>query len=209
MAETRPPSNPPPIWLASTSRYRRELLGRLGLPFDCEAPGVEETRLPGESPQALAQRLALGKARAVAERHPGALVIGSDQVCALGERVFGKPGDAAGARAQLADLSGHTAQFFTAVAIVGVHAGIWKQHLDETRCVFRSLGPDEIAAYVEAERPFDCAGSFKVEGLGITLFERIESQDPTALIGLPLIWTSSAMAAARGGASSAAPSAYR
>ncbi len=203
MAETLPHSVPAPIWLASTSRYRRDLLGRLGLPFDCEAPGVEETRLPGEAPQALAQRLALEKARAVAERHPGALVIGSDQVCALGDRVLGKPGNAAGARAQLADLSGRTAQFFTAVAVVGIHAGLWKQHLDETRCVFRTLTAGEIELYVEAERPFDCAGSFKVEGLGITLFERIESQDPTALIGLPLIWTSSAMAAARGGVSSA------
>ena len=204
MAETLPHPDARPIWLASTSRYRRELLGRLGLPFECEAPGVEETRLAGESPQALAQRLALAKARAVAERHPGALVIGSDQVCALGPRILGKPGNAEGARAQLAELSGRTAQFFTAVALVGVHAGIWKQHLDETRCVFRTLSADEIAAYVAAEQPFDCAGSFKAEGRGISLFERIESQDPTALIGLPLIWTSSAMAAARAGASSAA-----
>lgn len=203
MAETLPHSTPAPIWLASTSRYRRDLLGRLGLPFDCETPGVEETRLPGEAPPALAQRLALTKARAVAERHPGALVIGSDQVCALGDTVFGKPGSVDAARAQLAQLSGQTAVFFTAVAVVGIHAGVWKQHLDETRCVFRKLTPAEIAAYVEAERPLDCAGSFKVEGLGISLFERIESQDPTALIGLPLIWTSSAMAAARGGASSA------
>jgi septum formation protein len=201
VAETLPHPSTRPIWLASTSRYRRELLGRLGLPFDCEAPKVEEIRLTGEAPAALAQRLALAKARAVAERHPGALVIGSDQVCALGDAVFGKPGDAAGARAQLAQLSGRTAQFFTAVAVVGLQAGVWKQHLDETRCVFRALNTDEIAAYVAAEEPFDCAGSFKVEGLGISLFERIESQDPTALIGLPLIWTSSAMAAARGGAS--------
>lgn len=203
MAETLLHSAPAPFWLASTSRYRRELLGRLGLPFECEAPGVAETRLADESPRALAQRLALAKARAVAERHPGALVIGSDQVCALENRVFGKPGSVEAACAQLADLSGRTAHFFTAVAIVGLHAGIWKQHLDETRCVFRTLTAAEIAAYVEAERPLDCAGSFKVEGRGISLFERIESQDPTALIGLPLIWTSSAMAAARAGASSA------
>lgn len=204
MAETLPHPGTRPIWLASTSRYRRELLGRLGLPFECEAPDVAETRLPDESPQALAQRLALAKARAVAERHPDGLVIGSDQVCALGDRILGKPGNAAGARAQLAQLSGRTAQFFTAVAVVGMHAGIWKQHLDATRCVFRPLSAEEIAAYVAAEEPFDCAGSFKVEGRGISLFERIESQDPTALIGLPLIWTSSAMAAARAGASSAA-----
>jgi septum formation protein len=200
VAETLTQSSVRPIWLASTSRYRRALLGRLGLPFDCEAPEVEEIRLPGEAPRTVAQRLALAKARAVAERHPAALVIGSDQVCALGETVFGKPCDAAAARAQLAQLSGRTAQFFTAVAVVGIHAGVWQQHVDETRCVFRPLSADEIAAYVEMEQPLDCAGSFKVEGLGISLFERIESQDPTALIGLPLIWTSSAMAAARAGA---------
>ena len=182
-----------PILLASTSRYRRELLQRLGLPFRTEDPQLPEPELAGEAPRERALRLAVAKARAVAQRHPEALVIGSDQVCALGSKVLGKPGNAAANRAQLAELAGHTAIFYTAVAVVGVHAGIWQQHVDQTRCSVRSLSAAEIAAYVEAEKPFDCAGGFKSEGLGIGLFERIESEDPTALIGLPLIWLSGAL----------------
>jgi septum formation protein len=184
---------PRPVILASTSRYRRELLERLRIAFRCENPGVDEAALAGEAPRAQALRLALAKARAVADRQPQALVIGSDQVCCSGNEVLGKPGSAAANREQLRLLSGQTATFFTAVAIVSVEGGIWKQHVDETRCVLRVLNPDEIAGYVDAEQPFDCAGGFKSEGLGITLFERIETTDPTALIGLPLIWTASAL----------------
>ncbi len=194
---TERPAPPPPLWLASTSRYRRDLLSRLGVEFRCEAPRVDETRGPGESPSALARRLALAKARAVAERHPEALVIGADQVCALGDVVLGKPGDAATAERQLVAESGNTVIFHTAVAVVGLQAGFWRQHVDETRCVFRALSAEEIAAYVAAENPYDCAGGFRVEGRGIALFERIESLDPTALIGLPLIWVASALRAAR------------
>lgn len=185
-----------PLWLASTSRYRRELLARLAVAFHCESPEVDEARQPGEAPRALAQRLALAKARAVANRHPEAIVIGADQVCALGDVVLGKPGDAASARAQLAAQSGRTVVFHTAVAVVGLQAGFWRQHVDETCCVFREIGDQEIDAYVAAEKPFDCAGAFQVEGRGIALFERIESLDPTALIGLPLIWVAEALRAA-------------
>ncbi len=184
---------PRPLWLASTSRYRRALLARLGVEFQVAAPAVAETRLPGEAPAELARRLALAKARAVAEQHPDALVIGSDQVCALGDQVLGKPGDAAAARAQLMAQSGQVVTFHTAVAMVGIAAGCWRQHVDQTRCTFRTLDAAEIAAYVAAESPLDCAGSFKVEGLGIALFERIDSADPTALVGLPLIWVAQAL----------------
>lgn len=185
-----------PLWLASTSRYRRELLERLGIGFHCEAPGIEEAPLAGEAPAALAARLALAKARAVAERHPEGLVIGSDQVCALDDRVLGKPGTAAAAREQLAAQSGRVVTFHTAVALVGLQAGCWRQHVDTTRCAFRSLAQREIDAYVADEQPLDCAGSFKIEGRGIALFERVESLDPTALIGLPLIWVAAALRAA-------------
>jgi septum formation protein len=184
---------PRPLWLASTSRYRRALLARLGVEFQVAAPAVAETRLSGEAPAELARRLALAKARAVAEQHPDALVIGSDQVCALGDQVLGKPGDAAAARAQLTAQSGRVVTFHTAVALVGIAAGCWRQHVDATRCTFRVLEAAEIATYVAAEAPLDCAGSFKVEGLGIALFERVDSADPTALVGLPLIWVAQAL----------------
>lgn len=182
-----------PLILASTSPYRRELLGRLGLPFQVESPGVDETALPGEAPAARAARLAAAKAMAVALRHPGALVIGSDQVAALGDTVLDKPGNAERCRAQLATLSGKTASFHTACTLVGLESGVNLAHTDTTRVVARRLTPDEIARYVEREQPFDCAGGFKVEALGIALFERVDSQDPTALIGLPLIWLADAL----------------
>mgnify|MGYP001437019588 CR=1 FL=1 len=182
-----------PLILASTSPYRRELLGRLGLPFQVESPGVDETALPGEAPAARAARLAAAKAMAVALRHPGALVIGSDQVAALGDTVLDKPGNAERCRAQLATLSGKTASFHTACTLVRLEYGVNLAHTDTTRVVARRLAPDEIARYVEHARPFDCAGGFKVEALGIALFERVESQDPTALIGLPLIWLAAAL----------------
>ena len=174
--------------LASTSPYRRELLARLHLPFDTQRPEVDESAHPGEAPAALVARLALAKAAAVAEREPGAWVIGSDQVAELDGAPLGKPGNREHAIAQLAAMSGRAVAFRTAVALTGPE-GRQLTALDTTTVRFRTLAGDEITRYVEAEQPFDCAGSFKAEGLGIALFEAIESQDPTALIGLPLIAT--------------------
>jgi septum formation protein len=182
-----------PLILASTSRYRRSLLERIAPPFEAIAPGVGEAPVGGETPRERAVRLSLAKARAVAEAHPDAIVIGSDQVCAAGQRVLDKPGDEATCRAQLAALSGHTAHFYTGCAVVGLEAGLTLEHLDTTTVTFRRLTETEIHRYVAREKPFDCAGGFKVEALGITLFESVESSDPTALIGLPLIWLSSAL----------------
>jgi septum formation protein len=175
------------IVLASTSPWRRELLGRLGLPFAVESPGVDETPAPGEDGRATAQRLARAKAHAVAVRHPGALVIGSDQVCLAGARVLGKPGSAAAACAQLASLSGQRAVFATALCVLD---GAGRREFDgcvDTTVDFLALDAARIARYVAREQPLDCAGSFKVEGLGISLFESVRSEDPTALVGLPMI----------------------
>jgi septum formation protein len=178
----------PRLVLASTSPYRRELLARLRLPFDVARPDTDETPLPGEAPTSLAQRLAAAKAGAVARDHGDAWVLGSDQVAELGDVALGKPGDRAKALAQLAAMSGRSVHFRTAVCLT--HAdGRQFDALDTTTVHFRTLDGDEIARYVDAEQPFDCAGSFKSEGLGIVLFESIESQDPTALVGLPLIAT--------------------
>jgi septum formation protein len=177
-----------PLWLASSSRYRRELLGRLGHPFEWRAPDIDETPLLGESPKALASRLALAKAKTLAHDEPRALIIGSDQVCALGDDCLGKPASPAAQAEMLARLSGRRVTFFTAVAVVGIEAGLWQQHVDETHCEFRRLSRAEIAAYVAAEPATDCAGGFKCEGLGISLLERMHGDDPTAIIGLPLIW---------------------
>lgn len=188
MAEKHPFTTTRRLVLASTSRHRKALLDRLRLPFDSEAPEVDETRAPGETPRAQAVRLALAKAMAVASRHPGALVIGSDQVCALGDTVLGKPGTAAVNRNMLAALSGQTATFHTAVAIVGLEAGLRQEHVDDTLCNFRPLTSADIAWYVEAEPSLDCAGGFKSEGLGVTLMSSVYSRDPTGLVGLPLIW---------------------
>jgi septum formation protein len=186
----------PALILASGSPYRRDLLARLALPFETLAPRMSEDHLAGESPADRALRLALDKARSVATRRSGALVIGSDQVAALGDQVLDKPGDAAGARAQLAALSGRSARFYTACTLIGGADSVQLAHVDTTTVVFRSLVAEEIDRYVEHEQPYDCAGSFKVEALGICLIECIESQDPTALIGLPLIWLAGALRAA-------------
>ena len=174
------------LLLASTSRYRRQLLERFGLPFQIARPEVDETPFAGETPDVLASRLARAKARAVASSQTGdACVIGSDQVASLDGLLLGKPGDAASACAQLAAMSGRRVHFFTAVQVVAPH---WSgAALDVTEVHFRALESEEIARYVQAESPLDCAGSFKCEGLGITLFEAIASNDPTALVGLPLI----------------------
>lgn len=182
-----------PLILASTSRYRRELLARLALPFQVESPGVEEPTVAGELPPARAARLARDKALAVARRHPSAIVIGSDQVAAQGATLLEKPGNADRCRAQLIALSGRQALFHTACAVIGLEAGVKLVHTDTTRVVARELGSEEIDRYIEREQPFDCAGGFKAEALGIALFERIESTDPTALVGLPLIWLADAL----------------
>ncbi|HET7925797.1 MAG TPA: Maf family nucleotide pyrophosphatase, partial [Rhodanobacteraceae bacterium] len=178
-------SAPPRIVLASTSRYRRELLSRLVGDFDVATPDVDETPRPGEAPAALAARLAEAKARAVAAGRPNTLVIGSDQVAELDSRPVGKPGTAERARAQLAASSGRSIVFHTAVCVVDTRSDTVDAAIDRTEVVFRPLSADEIARYVAHENPIDTAGSFKAEGAGISLFERIESTDPTALIGLP------------------------
>ena len=177
----------PSLILASTSRYRRELLARLRLDFAVDRPEVDESALPGEAPEALARRLAMAKAVAVATRWPSAWIIGSDQVADLGGRAIGKSGGRAAAIEQLRAMSGASVAFRTAVCVM--RDGEQFAELDTTRVHFRKLDPAEIERYVDAERPFDCAGSFKAEGLGIALFDAIESQDPTALVGLPLIAT--------------------
>ena len=174
-----------PLVLASTSRYRRELLQRLGLSFDCARPEVDESPLNGEAPLALATRLAAAKSAEVAARHPGAWVIGSDQVADLNGQPLGKPGTVEAACAQLAAMSGQTVRFHTAICLS--RAGESFTAIDLTEVGFRALEQDEIARYVATEQPLDCAGSFKCEGLGISLFEAIDNRDPTALVGLPLI----------------------
>jgi septum formation protein len=184
-----PSTLPRRLVLGSTSRYRRELLQRLHLPFDVAAPDVDETPQPGEAPDRLAQRLALAKAQAVAALHPEAVVIGSDQVADLAGEPLGKPGSHERATAQLRRMSGQTVVFQTAVAVVCAATGYTRCELAPVRVVFRPLSDGEIERYLRIEQPYDCAGSAKSEGLGIALLERIDSDDPTALVGLPLIRT--------------------
>jgi septum formation protein len=178
-----------PLILASTSRYRRELLTRLRLPFDVQPPEVDETAQSGETPRELAERLALEKAQAVAARFPDAVVIGSDQVADLAGEALGKPGDHARATAQLRRMRGQTLVFQTAVAVVCQATGFVQRDLAPVRVVFRELSDAAIEHYLQAEQPYDCAGSAKSEGLGIALLCAIDSDDPTALVGLPLIRT--------------------
>lgn len=182
--------------LGSTSPYRRELLARLRLPFDVASPEVDETPHPNETPRDLACRLALAKARAVATRFPAAVVIGSDQVADLDGQPLGKPGTHERAVAQLRQMRGRVVVFQTAVAVVCMETGFAQTDLAAVRVRFRDLGDAEIEAYLRAETPYDCAGSAKSEGLGITLLESIENDDPTALVGLPLIRTSRLLRAA-------------
>jgi septum formation protein len=179
--------------LASTSPYRRSLLERLGIPFTALPPQTPEDLVAGELPPDRALRLAIAKAQAVASHRSDAVIVGSDQVAALGNKILDKPGDAARCRAQLTAASGSSARFHTACAVIAPQAGIRMVHIDTTTVFFRSLTDEEIERYVERERPFDCAGGFRAEGLGISLFESIESRDPTALIGLPLIWVACAL----------------
>ena len=187
---------PRQLILASTSRYRRELLTRLRLPFDVHSPEVDETAQVGETPRALALRLALAKAHAVAERFPDAVVIGSDQVADLAGEPLGKPGDHARATAQLQRMRGQTLVFQTAVAVVCRATGFEQVELAPVRVTFRALSDAAIEDYLRAEEPYDCAGSAKSEGLGIALLDAIDSDDPTALIGLPLIRTCGMLRAA-------------
>ncbi len=183
------PPTPRLLILGSTSRYRHELLSRLRIPFDVVAPDVDETPLPGESPLDLASRLALAKAHAVAKLHPEAVVIGSDQVADLQGAPLGKPGNHARAVQQLQRMRGQTVVFQTAVAVVCHATGFEQMELAPVCVRFRNLSDAEIEAYLQAEQPYDCAGSAKSEGLGIALLDAIDNDDPTALIGLPLIRT--------------------
>jgi septum formation protein len=173
--------------LASTSAYRRMLLERFQLPFEVARPEVDETPAPGETPSQTAQRLAIEKARAVAGMYPAALVIGSDQVAHVDGEIFGKPGTVERAVAQLQSMSGRTVIFDTALAVLNARTGSVRCESVPTRVKFRTLSDDEIIRYVEKERPLDCAGSAKAEALGITLLDSLSGDDPTALIGLPLI----------------------
>jgi septum formation protein len=185
----------PSIILASTSPHRRQLFERLRLPFTMVAPEVDEAELPGEAPATRAARLALAKARAVAAAYPDQVVIGSDQVASVrigpDLALLHKPGDRTHTHAQLADMAGRTARFDTGVAVV--LGGTELTHVDLTAVQFRELSHIEIGRYIDREPAFDCAGGFKCEGLGVTLFESVETRDPSALVGLPLIWLCGAL----------------
>ena len=182
--------------LGSTSRYRRELLQRLRVPFEVVSPDVDETPLANEAPQALATRLALAKAKAVAALHPNAVVIGSDQVADLNGEPLGKPGTHERAVLQLQRMRGQTVVFQTAVSVVCQASGFEQTALAQIKVRFRDLSDAEIEAYLRAEEPYDCAGSAKSEGLGIALLDAIDNDDPTALIGLPMIRTARLLRAA-------------
>ncbi len=187
------PSSLNRLVLASTSLYRRLLLERLRLPFTVHSPGVNETPLVNEDITSLVHRLAKLKAEAVAERYPEAVIIGSDQAAVRGATILGKPGSVEAAIAQLRAASGAQVVFHTAVHVIDPVHQRHEAHIDATVVKFRTLSDEEITRYVTAENPVDCAGAFKAEALGISLFERIDSQDPTALTGLPLIWLAGAL----------------
>jgi septum formation protein len=184
-----------PLILASTSRYRAALLQRFGLEFTTINPEVDEAEVRGESPRGRAFRLSEVKAEAVATRFPDAIVVGGDQVPATSTTILNKPGNAANCREQLKLLSGSTAEFYTACTVRCIATGVKLSHVDTTAVKLRPLSAAEIDRYIEREKPFDCAGGFKAEALGITLFERIDTEDPTAIVGLPLIWVASALRA--------------
>lgn len=177
----------PTLILGSSSPYRRELLARLNIPFEVATPDIDETPLPGESPEATALRLSRLKAEAIAARHPGALVIGSDQVCTLDGMQIGKPGNHEKALAQLQLMRGKTVTFHSALCLLDSRTGVAQLTDVQTQVTFRQLTDTELDTYLRIETPYDCAGSAKAEGLGIALLSRVESDDPTALIGLPLI----------------------
>ena len=178
---------PTQLILASTSRYRKTLLEKLGLPFECAAPEVDESPLPGESAEALVARLALAKASAIADQFDQGLIIGSDQVCVCDGRILGKPGTVEKAVAQLMAARGRSITFYTGLCVLDVASGKAEQLVEPFTVHFRTLDETAIRRYVAAEMPLDCAGSFKCEGMGIVLFKGLEGRDPNALIGLPLI----------------------
>jgi len=182
-----PVAAPPPLILGSSSPYRHELLERLHLPFTVAVPDIDETPLPGEAPEATALRLSRSKAESIAARHPGALVIGSDQVATLDGQQVGKPGTHEKALAQLQSMRGRTVTFHSALCLLDGRDGRIQLTDVQTRATFRDLTDPELDAYLRLEQPYDCAGSAKAEGLGIALLSRVESDDPTALIGLPLV----------------------
>ena len=182
-----PQTSDAPLVLASSSRFRQALLDRLQLPYQCYSPDIDETPLPGEPPQALVHRLALSKAHAVAERFPHHCIIGSDQIALFEGDILGKPHTAERARANLARFSGHKVTFLTGLALVDTRHQRHHVHIEPFDVVFRTLSEQEIERYVALEQPLDSSGSFRMEGLGIALFERLEGRDPNALIGLPLI----------------------
>ena len=184
-----------PLILASTSRYRASLLERFGLPFEARNPGVDEAERAGESPRGRAFRLSEAKADAVAAQFPHAIVIGGDQVPAASTTILNKPGNATNCREQLKLLSGSTAEFYTACTVRCLETGVKLSHVDTTAVKLRPLFDAEIDRYIEREKPFDCAGGFKAEALGIVLFERIDTEDPTAIVGMPLIWLAGALRA--------------
>lgn len=195
MEEQRQPAAAPArLVLASGSPYRRALLERLGLPFEHDPPSLDEQLGADEAPADAVMRLARAKAASVFVRHPDAIVIGSDQVAVRGDEILGKPRDAARAAEQLTRSAGRDVEFLTGVCILSpARPDEAEEHMDITRVRFRPLTPEEIRNYVALDKPFDCAGSFRAEGRGIALFDRIDSQDPTGLIGLPLIWLSQAL----------------
>lgn len=182
-----PQPSRPRLVLASTSRYRQELLARLGLPFETTAPNVDESAAAGERPQALALRLACAKAQAAQLAFPDALIIGCDQVAAVGAMLLGKPGTHARAVEQLTLMSGKPIAFFTALCLLNARTLRSQTAIVPVTVHMRELGTDQIERYLRAERPYDCAGSARIEGLGITLVARLDGDDPNALIGLPLI----------------------
>ncbi len=173
--------------LGSTSPFRKELLEKLGLPFSCAAPDVDESHGQGESPQGLVQRLAIAKAKVVAVAHPDALIIGSDQVACVNNDILGKPGNRDKAIEQLCSMSGKTISFYTGLCLLNSKTGHTQVLCEPFHVHFRNLSTEQISRYVDKEQPFNCAGSFKSEGFGITLFRKLEGDDPNTLIGLPLI----------------------
>jgi septum formation protein len=189
-------SLPARLILASSSKYRKLQLQRFGIPFDCESPEIDETALNNESPLELVGRLAVKKAEAVSRQYPQAVVVGSDQIAVFDGQVIGKPGTHQAARKQLSSFSGQVVEFLTAISVLCRESDFSEQYTDCTRVCFRTLQDEEIERYLQQEKPYDCAGAFKAESLGIVLFERIISEDPTALIGLPLIRTAAMLRSA-------------
>lgn len=177
----------PPLVLASSSPYRRQLLDRLQLPYTATSPHIDETAQPGELPAELAQRLATAKARVLASRYPRSLIIGSDQVASRDGQMIGKPGDFQRARQQLLDASGQTLVFYTGLSLINTATGKVHEHLEIFEVDFRPLSVEQIESYLHMEKPYNCAGSFKCEGLGIALFKQMRGADSSSLVGLPLL----------------------